>query len=73
MASLALLKERWGYEPFGRNTHVGRFGDGPNTLLPNLARKKDEDLKLFDSEPTATHTYQALHELGVVAAFGLEE
>jgi len=31
-----------------------------------------EDLKLFASEPTATHTYQALHELGVVAAFGLE-
>ncbi len=31
-----------------------------------------EDLKLFASEPTATHTYQALHALGVLAALGLE-
>ena len=31
-----------------------------------------EDLKLFASEPTVTHTYQALYELGVVAAFGQE-
>ena len=46
-ASLALLKERWGYKPFGRNNHLGRRGDGPNALLPNLAMK-DENLKLFD-------------------------
>ena len=31
-----------------------------------------EDLKLFASEPTATHTYQTLYELGVVAALGLD-